>query len=369
MRPRCRTAALAAALALAPAAAAEARPTPFGFLGATAGPPLADGQASASREAAAMARAGVETLRLPVFWPSVQSAAGAPVDLSRVDTIVEQAARRRIEVLPVVVATPGWARVDPDDPSSRPRDPAQYAAVLRAMVDRYGPRGTLWRDRPAVPKVAIRRWQVWNEPNNPYFWREQPFARAYVALLRAANRAIKGRDRGATTVLAGVSTPDKTWPVLTRLYAAGAKGHFDVAAIHPYTGRPRDVIRLVELARDRLRRLGDPKRPLWATEVTWPASRGRVRTGYGFETDGATQVRNMRYVLPALAAVRARLRLQRVFWEAWITHYTSRTNAFDYSGLRRHRGATAEDRPGLAVFRAAARRMQGCAKRRSARDC
>lgn len=367
-RPRW-TSTLAVVLAVVPAGAAEARPTPFGFLGATAGPPLVDGKADAEREVAAMARSGVETLRLPVYWAQLQPQSGGPLDLRRVDRVVAQAARRRIEVLPVVLATPAWARVAPADGSSPPRDPADYAAVLRALVDRYGPKGSLWRERPSLPRVAIRRWQVWNEPNNPFFWRTQPYARSYVALLRAANRAIKARDRGAQTVMAGVSTPDKTWPVLTRLYEAGAKGHFDIAAIHPYTGRPDDVVRLVELARDRLRRLGDARRTVWATEITWPASRGRVDRGYGFETDGPTQVRNMRQVLPALAAVRSRLRLGRIFWEAWITEYRSSTNAFDYSGLRRHRGSRADDRPGLAAFRSAARRMQGCRKRRSARDC
>lgn len=373
MRPRHRTATTVALLSLGVAtplaAPAEARTTPFGFLGTTAGPPLTDGQARASQELLVMARAGVETLRLPVYWAHLQPARGDRLDFSRVDRVVTQAARRRIEVLPVVLTAPTWARKDPADGASPPSDPAEYAAVLRALVDRYGPRGSFWRARRSLPKVPIRHWQIWNEPNNPYFWREQPFARGYVALLRVARRAIRSRDRRAKIVMAGVSSPDKTWPVLTRLYEAGAKGHFDIAAIHPYTGRPRDVPRLVRLARDRLRRLGDARRTLWATEITWPASKGRVDRGYGFETDTRTQTANIREVLPELAKVRRRYRLGRIFWEAWITRYVSRTNAFDYSGLRRYRTGGPDNRPGLAAFRTAARRMQGCAKRRSARDC
>jgi hypothetical protein len=99
----------------------------------------------------------------------------------------------------------------------------------------------------------------------------------------------------------------------------------------------------------------DGRRPLWATEVTWPASKGRVHDPYGFAVSPRHQARNIRRLLPLLARKRHALRLDRVFWESWITGYSSTSNVFDYSGLR----SPGRDRPGLAAFRHAALRLEG----------
>ena len=123
---------------------------------------------------------------------------------------------------------------------------------------RYGPQGSLWAEHPEIAARPIRAWQIWNEPNLTRYWtppRGQGFARSYVKLLRAAHRALRAADPGARTILAGL--PNESWIALRRIYKAGGRRSFDAVALHPYTGKPRNVVRLAEYARREMRRFGD----------------------------------------------------------------------------------------------------------------
>src|SRR5439155_3466170 len=73
---------LLAALALAlPAsdAVGARRQVPQGFLGANVSGPMLDPGVGASGEFAVMTRAGVESVRLPLFWASMQPAQDGPI--------------------------------------------------------------------------------------------------------------------------------------------------------------------------------------------------------------------------------------------------------------------------------------------------
>ena len=89
-------------------------------------------------------------------------------------------------------------------------------------MSRYGPRGSFWAAHPEVPRRPIRDWQIWNEPELPFYWDVPPdwtaaWPSGYVKLLKAARRAIKSRDRRAKVVVAGLS--GEGWKHLRRLYA------------------------------------------------------------------------------------------------------------------------------------------------------
>ena len=66
-------------------------------------------------------------------------------------------------------------------------------------------------------------WEVWNEPNLDRYWSSpRPFAKPFVALNRAAYRAIKRADPGATVVLAAMG--NDSWRALAQAYRAGLRG-------------------------------------------------------------------------------------------------------------------------------------------------
>jgi len=354
VRPRATVlAALCAALLVG--APAQARSVPRGWLGVQADGPLTRPGNPLDGEWDRIAGAGAETVRVAFDWREAQPEESGAVDFAPTDEIVAAAARRRLVVLPVVHRTPRWAAAHPDrGTASPPRGTDAYTRFLTALVGRYGPQGSLWAERPELPRTAIRDWQIWNEPNLTRYWTSQPFARGYVALLRAARRALRAADPGSRTILAGL--PNESWTALRRVYRAGGRGAFDAVALHPYTGRPRNVIRLIEFARREMRRYHDGRKPVWLTELSWPASQGHTRGAPGFVTTERGQASRLELALSLLARDRRRLRIERVVWYTWLSQEGSR-NAFDWSGLRRRRGERIVSAPALAVFRRAARRL------------
>ena len=174
---------------------------------------------------------------------------------------------------------------------------------MAALAGRYGPQGSLWAERPDLPRVPVRAWQIWNEPNLTRYWSEQPFAPSYVRLLKAADAALAAADPGATVVLAGL--PNESWTALRQIYKAGGRGHFDAVALHPYTRKPRDVLRLVRYARREMRRANDGRTPVWLTELSWPAAKGKVPRPAGFETTDRGQAAKLGAALRLLVRDRA----------------------------------------------------------------
>ena len=140
----------------------------------------------------------------------------------------------------------------------------------------------------------MRAWQIWNEPNIVNYWSVQPFMRGYARLLSSAYAAVKGADRGATVVMAGLA--NYSWRDLSRLYRKGGrKLRFDVAAVHPFSGRPSNSVKIVRLNRDVLNRNGASKRPIWLTELTWSSAKGRkTPITKDWETTEAGQAQRLR---------------------------------------------------------------------------
>jgi polysaccharide biosynthesis protein PslG len=347
---------------LAAAPAQAKRQVPVGWLGVNGdGPIMNDAGGPPDSEWSFMATSGVEGVRLAVRWSAMQASRDAAIDFSGADQLVLGAARHGIPILPVVQDTPAWAARRPGRAmASPPRDPADAAAFVTALVRRWGPGGSLWAEHPEIGAVPVRDWQVYNEPNLPSFWSQRPFAPSYVRLLRSVHRAIHRADPHARTVLAGL--PNRSWAALRALYHAGAHGAFDVLSLNVFTRRPRDMVRIAQLVRREMRRHGDRRKPIWLTEMGWPASRGRIAPAPPFATTDRGQRTNLRRGILALAAARRRLGIGRVYWYTWMSQQGV-SSVFQWSGLRRIRHGAVSNAPSLMAFRVVARRLEGCAKR------
>jgi len=347
---------LAIVLCLTAAVPAAARaPVPRDWLGVTVDGPVIDASDEYAGEWPLMAGNGVATVRVAFYWTQGQRLAPGAVDFSAYDGAVLAAAREGITVLPVIFSAPAWARADADDPASPPRDPADYARFLSALVGRYGPQGSLWVEHPEIEPRPIRAWQIWNEPNLRGYWSQQPFAEGYVELLEAARSALKAADPQARTILAGLPNG---WAALRQVYRAGGRRHFDVAAIHPYTARPQRVPRFLREARRVMRRFGDRRKPLWVTEVSWPAAKGKVRDPIGIATTERGQARRLALGLTALALARRKLRVGRVYWYTWLSAESDQS-VFSWSGLRRLRSdGTVVSAQALKAFRRTSRKLR-----------
>lgn len=214
--------------------------------------------------------AGATWVRIDVSWAMVQpnppSYPNGGYDLGWgvpfVDRVVTMATSRGLKPLITFWLTPSWANGGAGS-RTLPTDVTNYANAARWMAARYGNR--------------VPAWEIWNEPNLPGFMTgADPVA--YTRLLRAAYPAIKAGSPGATVVFGGPSSNDDAW--ISRAYAAGAKGAFDVMATHPYMGiadqapetpdnGTKYVLTHVAAVRKLMDSYGDTGKPIWFTEFGW----------------------------------------------------------------------------------------------------
>jgi hypothetical protein len=358
---RCRTratrllgavAALAALAFCGPAAAA----VPRSFFGVMSDGPVFAPTIDMGAELALMQSSGVGSTRIAVDWRTIEPAPGA-LDFTGLDAFVAGAAQHRVDVLPVVLGAPGWAARNPAVPSSPPRDPAAYAAFLTTLIQRYGPAGVFWEAHPELQPQPIRHWQIWNEPDLGKYWAQKDWAPGYVRLLRAARKAVKAADPSAQVVLAGLT--NRSWLDLGRVYRAGGGRLFDLAAVHPFSRRVTNVLKIVRLVRATMRRYGDRRKPLVLSEVSWSSGLGHSTFNYGWETTEAGQAARLRQALLGLAARRHTDRIPAIYWYTWLSPAIGGRDSFDYAGLRRLDAAGRPvSKPALAAFRLAARRLE-----------
>lgn len=228
-----------------------------------------------------MAEMGIGWVRLNWAWKDLQPQPGA-FDYSHYDTIIELAAQRHIQVLPVLAAVPAWSSTAPDDLKAkygnlspidryRPQHIEDWLNYVRNVVERYDGDGI--DDAPGSPRMSY--WEVWNEPNIALFWPPKPNAAEYKALLAATHDAILSADPTAKVVLGGLTqggvNADRSG-YLQELYDAGAALYFDVVSVHWYS-YPKlgaaPVQNAIETVRAVMNDNGDPSKPIWLTEIGW----------------------------------------------------------------------------------------------------
>jgi hypothetical protein len=273
--------------------------------------------------------------------------------------------------MPDVLGAPRWARSGENE-NSPPADREAYGHYLAAAIRRYGPHGTFWKAHPELPKMGIRDWQIWNEPCLRYWWhvpKGSDWAKSYAKLLKVAYAAAKKADGDVRIVLGGLV--GKSWQQLEHLYEVGhVRGHFDMAAVHPYTAASHGPLKIVERFRKAMRRHGDGKRPLVISETTLPASRGRANGDAAFQTDDAGMASFLKATYRDFTKNRNKLRIARVYWYTWSSSYQS-SDPFAYAGLVRYRrkddGEHIREMPALSVYRKLALRAEGCRKDREGR--
>lgn len=270
------------------------------------------------RSLARQQRIGLGLLRQTFAWSQIETAPGR-YDFSRYDSLVAAAARHRLRVLPILFDPPSFRSGAPRRgaqhgtyPPRRYADLGVFAAVL---VKRYGPEGDFWTRHPKVPKLPIRSWQVWNEPNFPSYWPSGPNAGEYAALLKQTSSAIKATDPKAEVVSAGLANTNGGIPFdkyANALYDAGAKASFDTFAIHPYARDADGVVQAVESARKLISRHGDDA-PIWVTEIGWAT--GGPPTPFTVSARG--QAQRIRQTFAELTRRRSALGMRGIVYFEW----------------------------------------------------
>jgi hypothetical protein len=311
--------ALLAILATALAVAAMAAPARAAQVGTVSDLTWGIPRADVDRTVAAMRAAGIRWVRLNASWAAVEPNRKGALDanaLADLDYAVQAASGAGLRVLmPIADGVPYWASADPHKSDAggrrswnrnwRPASFADYGDAVRAIVRRYSARG-------------VHDFEIWNEPNHPRFWPSGPSPAEYVELLRAGSRAVREEDPQGRVILGGLAGNDYPW--LERVYAAGARGLFDVAAVHPYTGavdpswcwRQAGTTRLakdafcgIEEVHRTMAAAGDGAVPIWLTEFGWSTNQGDY---------GVSEAQQAQYLEAAFRKLESYAYVHVAFW-------------------------------------------------------
>jgi hypothetical protein len=360
------TAALAALLLAAPLAHA-ARSVPQGFYGVMYDHGVTNAPSDVQdAQWDLMASSGVESVRTVFNWGAAQPDRGGAFSFHETDPVMRRAALRNVSVLPVVFYAPRWARAYSNRATSPPKRRSDYVTYLAALVDRYGPDGTFWTDNPDLPKRPLREWQIWNEPHLPAYWNAPErgpygYARGYPLLLRASYNMIKDLDPGAKVVMAGLT--QRAWEEIEILYQRGVKRYFDIAALQIFPQTVKRSVKATALFRQAMRRRGDGRKPIYLTEITWPASKGRTQgIRYQRQETARGMATKLTQMYRAMALRRRALGVGRVYWYTWASPYGRGGSVFNYAGLQRFDDSSFEPQPALGAYQRSARNFQGCQK-------
>jgi hypothetical protein len=308
---------LGAALALAGAATTHAA-VPRDFVGMTSDDVFAGDDNYRTSNLSSQATLGVGLLRQTFDWSTIERSNGS-YDLSYYDQYVAKAAAHGIRILPVLFRAPKFHAKRPKErPAYPPKSNATMARFAQVLVRRYGERGTLWSERPDVPRLPIHSWQIWNEPLLKVYWGGRPNARAYTAMLKTVGRAIKAVDRRAEIVTAGLPPSKLKGAVplprfIRSMYRAGGKSAFDTIAINSYAKNAGELNRLLRGVRQQMNRSRDRRAKIWITELGWGDKGPRHR----FIVGARGQAKRITTSFALIRKVRSRLRLRGVVYYSW----------------------------------------------------
>jgi hypothetical protein len=308
---------LVSALVCLVAAMPAAARVPRGFVGVTAEDVFTGDANYRTTNLSIESAIGVQLIRQTFDWSSIERRPGT-FDLSYHDEFVANAASHGIQVVPMLFNPPAFYRPLRPGSTCQPRSNDAFARFAQVLVRRYGPRGTLWAERPDVPRKPVTAWQIWNEPNLRQYWCPRPNARRYVSMLRRVGRAINAVDRKAQIYTAGLPASRLRSAVplgryLDDMYRAGAKNAFDTLGLNPYARDQRALRKLLHSTRRTMDRHGDRKAGIWISELGWGDRGVRHRLIVGSKGQ-ATRIRKS---FAIIGRERRRLRLRGVVYFSW----------------------------------------------------
>lgn len=202
-----------------------------------------------------MREAGFDAVRSDFDWRVCQKEKGSPMDFTRFDHVVDDAAKYGIRVLPILADAPQWAL-----PLHEHLD--EWRFFVREMARHF--------------KGRISVFEIWNEENISAFW-HNPDPLHYAQVLKAAHEEIKAVDPSIRVAFGGTAGCDVGF--IEKTIRAGARQSFDIIAIHPYcqphSADPVLKTNLTDL-RKMMSRNGISDRSIWITEMGWPTHCAKI---------------------------------------------------------------------------------------------
>jgi hypothetical protein len=304
-----------AALCALPATASAYLPP--GFVGVSPQNALGD------KDFELMSEAGVDNVRLPMFWSGIETKSPLVVkpDWSGFDKEVELAAEDDVRIMPFVWGSPEWVAAEQVDlPVKTSWQRWAWQKFLREAARRYGPEGEFWEDHTKLDYLPITHWEIWNEENIVSF-AAAPEPVEYAKLIRISGEALHGASPESKVLIGGLfGRPLQIPPnvasgdFLQRVYRAGnVKPYFDGVALHPYVAEAKAMGAQLDNLRRIMRQHGDNATPLYVTELGWGSASGPTRWQRGLQG----QANQLSKSFELLSKNRIRWKVRGVWWFTW----------------------------------------------------
>lgn len=256
---------------------------------------------------ATIAGTGAGWVRFDVAWATMQPGPGeSGWDLNYgvplIERCVDIARDAGLKVLMMVYWPPSWAS---SSKTSAPT-PSDYERAMAWIADRF--------------RGRVAAYEIWNEQNNKRFL-DPVNPATYAGLLKAGYAGVKASDPDALVVMGGLEYVDTDY--LRGMYAAGARGHYDIAACHPYPAiadqppdTPWDGTKWTPAHLDEWFRVMDEHgdaAPVWLTEFGW--STHANQGGEPNHARGVTDAQQADYLYGMIDLARERWpRIEGFFW-------------------------------------------------------
>jgi hypothetical protein len=258
-----------------------------------------------------LAASGAKWVRIDIGWSSLQEVGRGQLSqwyVNLADRCVDLARARGLNVLGLLFRTPAWANGG-QGVQVPPSDPADYAWIAHWAADHF--------------RGRVAAWEVWNEPDPVQAdWSWSGTVGQYVQLLQAAYPALKSGDPNAQVLFGGPSWNDIGF--IAAAYAAGAKGSFDVMAVHPYQAvantAPEQTLdkntwwfSRADAVHDVMAANGDGDKKIWFTEFGWSSHANTV--GASNWMLGVTEAQQGDYLVRAIEYARLHFPyVSNMFW-------------------------------------------------------
>ena len=174
---------------------------------------------------------GFKWIRFDISWERAQQEENGHIRWEIFDRIVPFAAKRKLNLLPILTYAPKWASRLPDEEvffQYAPANPDQFADFAGKAARRYAPLG-------------IHAYEIWNEPNMKGFWEPAPNPKDYANLLKKSYIKIKKADPKAIVISGGLAPVGNkngnisAFDFLEGIYKNKAKNYFNALGFHPYS--------------------------------------------------------------------------------------------------------------------------------------
>lgn len=255
---------------------------------------------------------GAGWIREELRWDWVEHPIGKP-DYGFTDEMVKDATGRGLNIL-AILGYNNSAQTAGQVNFSTP-DIGLWKTYVANVVGRY--------------KGQIHTWEVWNEPDVPYFWNGS--VADYVALLKETYTTIKAVDPTATVLNGACSNLDMNW--FNDFLNQGGAQYTDALAFHPYVMKSsldNGNYTKIDLARfrDIQQKTG---KSFWFTEIGWSSAASGADYGGGLGSEQAQSSYMVRQYVQTLAY--PGLTVAHIFWYNFHNDGTDINNTENNFGL------------------------------------